>query len=756
MRDLLRILLENSVGASALALVLLALSPCLRRVCSPRSLRAAWLVVLVCFALPFRLLLPTTVTVSLPSPSLPAAPPSVQAQALPASARLAPSNPIASGSAPRDINGAWGQTSGVSFRPEAALLLLWAAGALGWLTLAAARHVRFARMVRRWGAPADDEKLLAQMETLRRWMGVRANVSLWICPTLDTPLLYGLFRPRICLQDGALPQETLELVLRHELTHLRHGDLWVRALSLAAVCLNWFNPMVYLAARSGAHCCETACDAAVLQNASFAARKAYGQTLLALARRGKAARTPLTTYLYGGKKQMRLRLASLLDMSRKRTGVLLVVCAMLAAVVGVAFEQPAQESSAHAQTAALPTDEPLAGMDGETSRNESQPAGELSLQRGDIAYLNNPQPTCGFTEVCSLADFSVVGAYANGTQMAIEEIYEVWGDAYGIRLTSIGEPWASVRIGGGESGEGVAARLPLRLLSASPPQSRFWTAQPQTDRLFASASDDAAVLPRDDVRQHVCEVIGFASNGWLHVRMEDDYGFLPPGSYTLQYPQEDAYNAWIWELTLQRGDFAFWPLIDKAASSDMARSSGVAQSVVYTLPDGNAISETKAVALAREALCQAYARSDGAFDSYVPAVYYYYHADDPEQTAYWLVELYDASAQRREFQIVLTSQGQPVADDALGIPEPAQYAQVISAQEAIAIAREALSARYGLTEEAAAALIPAPKEREELEGRVVWQIDFSSSTNPLEFYTAYLLASTGEVLVLESAEDANG
>ena len=36
-------------------------------------------------------------------------------------------------------------------------------------------------------------------------------VKVPVVTTLDTPLLYGLFRPRICLQDGALPQETLEL-----------------------------------------------------------------------------------------------------------------------------------------------------------------------------------------------------------------------------------------------------------------------------------------------------------------------------------------------------------------------------------------------------------------------------------------------------------------------------------------------------------------------------------------------------------------
>ena len=69
-------------------------------------------------------------------------------------------------------------------------------------------------------------------------------------------------------------------IFRHELTHYKHGDLWLKLLLLAARCLHWFNPLVHLIARFAQEDIEAACDDAVVRGHDGAYRRAYGETIL--------------------------------------------------------------------------------------------------------------------------------------------------------------------------------------------------------------------------------------------------------------------------------------------------------------------------------------------------------------------------------------------------------------------------------------------------------------------------------------------
>lgn len=76
-------------------------------------------------------------------------------------------------------------------------------------------------------------------------MHIRRRVSLRLCPTVSSPMLMGLLHPVILLPDEELTTEELALVLRHELTHLKRGDLLVKAGLVLAYALHWYNPVVW-------------------------------------------------------------------------------------------------------------------------------------------------------------------------------------------------------------------------------------------------------------------------------------------------------------------------------------------------------------------------------------------------------------------------------------------------------------------------------------------------------------------------------
>ncbi|HEY0232176.1 MAG TPA: TonB family protein [Dokdonella sp.] len=99
---------------------------------------------------------------------------------------------------------------------------------------------------------------------------------------VDGPALVGAWRPRIVL-PGDFEQRYAagerELILAHERVHMTRGDARINAFVVALRCLNWFNPVLHLAAAKFRLDQELACDAAVI--ARFPeARRPYADAML--------------------------------------------------------------------------------------------------------------------------------------------------------------------------------------------------------------------------------------------------------------------------------------------------------------------------------------------------------------------------------------------------------------------------------------------------------------------------------------------
>src|SRR6185312_5479397 len=96
------------------------------------------------------------------------------------------------------------------------------------------------------------------------------------------PAVVGLIAPRILLPRDFAERYSLSeqaLVLAHERAHLARQDSRLNGLVAALQCLNWFNPLVHLAARLMRIDQELACDEAVVSRFPEA-RRAYAEVLM--------------------------------------------------------------------------------------------------------------------------------------------------------------------------------------------------------------------------------------------------------------------------------------------------------------------------------------------------------------------------------------------------------------------------------------------------------------------------------------------
>ena len=96
------------------------------------------------------------------------------------------------------------------------------------------------------------------------------------------PAVVGVIAPRIVTPQDFAQRYSLQeqaQVLAHEQAHIARQDSRLNALSAAAQCLCWFNPLVHLGAHLMRMDQELACDAQVLAH-RFGQRRRYAETLL--------------------------------------------------------------------------------------------------------------------------------------------------------------------------------------------------------------------------------------------------------------------------------------------------------------------------------------------------------------------------------------------------------------------------------------------------------------------------------------------
>ena len=122
----------------------------------------------------------------------------------------------------------------------------------------------------------------------RRFLGRRGRTRIYTSGAVKSPCLAGLI-PAVYLTEDVLQTDSTELILRHELTHLRHLDFLWSLCRTAAVIAYWWNPFIWLAAICSKRDAELACDEAVAAGLSDAQRLVYARAILAQAPRRAAA-----------------------------------------------------------------------------------------------------------------------------------------------------------------------------------------------------------------------------------------------------------------------------------------------------------------------------------------------------------------------------------------------------------------------------------------------------------------------------------
>lgn len=294
--------------------------------------------------------------------------------------------------------------------------------------------------------------LVALVRLRRRLAGaVCLENGVYEAAGIPTPFVLGLLRPRIYLPVGLNGAERAH-VLAHERAHIRRLDHVTRLLAHLALCLHWWNPLVWLAFRLSARDMELSCDERVLATSGADIRAGYANTLLHLsATRARLPGTPLAF----GESDAKTRITNVLRYRRPAlwlSAVASLVCLLAAAcaltsraqetaptvphgtygVRDILYAAPvysfsyasAEDAPQYAvdETGTLLERGGLSSMDGKHEADEWVPLGALRQADFDAAWFSTLFPDRCYPETFSpdvvAADVAAVWALAPAAESA--------------------------------------------------------------------------------------------------------------------------------------------------------------------------------------------------------------------------------------------------------------------------------------------------------------------------------------------------
>ncbi len=106
--------------------------------------------------------------------------------------------------------------------------------------------------------------------------------NIYLADEITSPFVMGLIQPKIYL-PSSLEEREQSYILLHEQHHIRRLDHIVKAVAFVALCIHWFNPLVWLAFILAGKDMEMSCDEAVVKKMGEDIRADYTASLLSLA-----------------------------------------------------------------------------------------------------------------------------------------------------------------------------------------------------------------------------------------------------------------------------------------------------------------------------------------------------------------------------------------------------------------------------------------------------------------------------------------
>ena len=166
---------------------------------------------------------------------------------------------------------------------------LWIIGAILCVVFFAVSYLR-CYLEFRESLPVDN-RFIAEWITEHR---IKRTIQIRQLDRISAPLTYGILKP-VILMPGKTDWEDmqqLQYVLWHEYIHILRFDMVWKLIAALALCIHWFNPLVWVMYKFFNRDIELSCDERVVRQFGETSKSTYARTLISMEEK-KSGLTPL-------------------------------------------------------------------------------------------------------------------------------------------------------------------------------------------------------------------------------------------------------------------------------------------------------------------------------------------------------------------------------------------------------------------------------------------------------------------------------
>lgn len=184
---------------------------------------------------------------------------------------------------------------------------IWAAGMLAMLVYTAVSYISVKKKVKN---------------------SALSDGNVYTCINIETPFVFGIIKPRIYLPEN-ISEEDRTYIIAHEQAHISRKDHIIKLIAMVALCVHWFNPMVWVSYRLMTKDMELSCDEKALGGFDTDVKKAYANALLNISMRQN--KLTLGGVLNFGESDIKSRIKGVLG--AKKPKVIVTIIAVIAVII---------------------------------------------------------------------------------------------------------------------------------------------------------------------------------------------------------------------------------------------------------------------------------------------------------------------------------------------------------------------------------------------------------------------------------------
>ena len=175
--------------------------------------------------------------------------------------------------------------------------------------------------------------LPVQNDFVKKWLEehkLSRSVSIRQSDKISAPLTYGIMKPVILVPQTTDWKNTkqLQYIFLHEYVHIRRFDTAAKLISTFALCVHWFNPLVWIMYILYNRDIELACDESVVRLSGETSKKDYSLMLIGM----EAKKSGLMPFCNNfSKNAIEERITAIMKTRKTTTG--LIICSLALIIV---------------------------------------------------------------------------------------------------------------------------------------------------------------------------------------------------------------------------------------------------------------------------------------------------------------------------------------------------------------------------------------------------------------------------------------